>query len=67
MYIKDMGHVWNCLGIPYTTNYWQVGDLFEQNSTAKVLWYCQKQELVAFKQDQGMLMLIGPEDIMCHS
>jgi hypothetical protein len=64
-YINDQGHVWKvCLGIPYATSFWQVGDSKEQNGTFKVIWYRQKRELVTFKRDRGMPLVIGPTDIM---
>jgi hypothetical protein len=65
MYINNVCHVWKvCLGVPYATNYWQVGDLSKQSDTFKVLWYRKKQLLATFRHDQGMSMVISPEDGM---
>jgi hypothetical protein len=33
-YINDANHIWKvCLGVPYATSHWQVGDSAEQNGT----------------------------------
>jgi hypothetical protein len=64
-YINDEAHIWCvCLGVPYATSYWQVGDLAEQNGCFKVVWYQQKRKLVSFKRDRGLPMVISPEDII---
>ena len=35
-YINDSGHMWKiCLGVPYATTLWQVGDASEQNGFVK--------------------------------
>ncbi len=39
-YISDKRHTWKvCLGIPYATTLWQVGDASEQNGMVKLEWY----------------------------
>ena len=49
-YINDQGHRWKvCLGVPYGTTLWQVGDSSEQNGTAKTEWYPAKQNFFAAK------------------
>jgi hypothetical protein len=54
MYINDSGHVWKVrLGVPYATNYWQVGDSSKQKRTFKTLWYQKKRELVCFRGGHG--------------
>jgi hypothetical protein len=64
-YINDENHIWCvCLGVPYATSYWQVGDSAEQNGCFKIIWYQKKREMVTFKRDRGLPMVIGPEDII---
>ena len=64
-YINDVGHIWKvCLGVPYATSYWQVGDSAEQNGAFKVLWYKAKKRLVSYKRDRGMPMVLNAEDII---
>ena len=64
-YINDVGHIWKvCLGVPYATNYWQVGDSAEQNGTYKVLWYRAKCEMVSYKHDRGMVMVLNAKDVV---
>jgi phage terminase small subunit len=64
-YINGEGHVWKvCLGVPYATSYWQVGDSAEQNGTFKVCWYREKRILVRYKSDRGMPLCINPWDVM---
>jgi hypothetical protein len=39
-YIKDKAHLWKvCLGVPYGTHLWQVGDSSEQNGYFKMALY----------------------------
>jgi hypothetical protein len=65
IYINDDNHIWKvCLGVPYATSYWQVGDSAEQNGTFKVLWYREKAKLVSFKRDHYMPLTINGWDIM---
>jgi hypothetical protein len=64
-YINDQGHVWKvCLGVPYATSYWQVGDSSEQNGTFKILWYREKRKVVSYKRDRAMAMALNPEDVI---
>jgi hypothetical protein len=36
-YVNDHGHPWVvCIGVPYGTSYWQVGDSSEQNGSYKM-------------------------------
>ena len=38
-YINTPGHKWKvCLGVPYATTLWQVGDASEQNGMVKSEW-----------------------------
>ena len=49
-YINDNGHPWKiCLGVPYATVLWQVGDASEQNGKFKTKWYNAKLKLMVFK------------------
>ena len=49
-YINDPAHLWKvCLGFPYATSLWQVGDASEQNGVAKTEWYREKAEFVLYK------------------
>jgi hypothetical protein len=64
-YINNPAHVWKvCLGVPYATSYWQVGDSAEQNETFKILWYQVKDALVKWKSEKGMPMSIGSTDVV---
>ena len=44
-YINNPRTKWKvCLGTPYGTSYWQVGDAPEQNGSFKMAWYRAKQQ-----------------------
>jgi len=46
---------WNCcIGLPYVTSYWQVGDSSEQNGCFKMALTKAKQELVMKKNEAGL-------------
>ncbi len=46
-YINNKNNTWKvCLGVPYATTLWQVGDASEQNGMVKLEWYCEKRELL---------------------
>ncbi len=50
-YINDPTHQWViCIGVPYGTSYWQVGDSSEQNGSYKMALTKCKKELVLKKQ-----------------
>jgi hypothetical protein len=52
-YVNDPGHPWVvCIGVPYGTSYWQVGDSSEQNGSYKMAISRAKKELVLKKQRQ---------------
>ena len=64
-YINDDGHPWKiCLGVPYATVLWQVGDALEQNRKFKTKWYNAKLKLMEFKFDHDLPQYISPTDIM---
>jgi len=49
-YINSIQTKWYvCLGTPYSTGYWQVGDSAEQNGAFKMAWICEKLWLNRFK------------------
>ena len=61
-YINDDGHRWKvCLGVPYATTLWQVGDASEQNGMVKQEWYREKSKLMVWKDEHRS---IRPEDVM---
>ena len=48
--INDSAHKWKvCLGLPYGTSFWQVGDLSEQNGSYKMETYRYKDMLLKKK------------------
>jgi hypothetical protein len=65
-YINDQGHTWKvCLGVPYATTLWQVGDASEQNGMVKLEWYREKKELLTWKYSNNLPCSICPEDVSC--
>ena len=64
-YINDKNHTWKvCLGVPYATTLWQVGDASEQNGMVKLEWYIEKRELLSWKYLKNLPCAIRPEDVM---
>jgi hypothetical protein len=63
-YINDPRHLWKvCLGVPYATNFWQVGDSAEQNGAFKqVLWYKEKDLVGKYKSIRSIPMYLNAED-----
>jgi hypothetical protein len=53
-----------CVGLPYGTSYWQVGDSTEQNGCFKMSMTKAKQELVQKKYDCGLNFEINKEDVV---
>lgn len=50
-YVNSPSNSWVvCIGVPYGTSYWQVGDSSEQNGSYKIAMTKSKQELVLKKQ-----------------
>jgi hypothetical protein len=50
-YVNDDDHRWIvCIGVPYGTSYWQVGDSSEQNGSYKMALTKSKRELVMKNQ-----------------
>jgi hypothetical protein len=64
-YINDKGHTWKvCLGVPYATTLWQVGDASEKNGMVKLEWYREKKELFSWKYFNNLPRAICPDDVM---
>jgi hypothetical protein len=54
-YINDKNNTWKvCLGVPYATTLWQVGDASEQNGMVKLEWYREKRELLTWKYSSNL-------------
>jgi hypothetical protein len=64
-YINSAETKWECcIGVPYGTSYWQVGDSSEQNGCFKMALTTAKQELVTKKNDAGLEFAINKADIV---
>jgi hypothetical protein len=64
-YIHREESGWDCcIGLPYGTSYWQVGDSSEQNGCFKMALTKAKQELVTKKNDAGLEFSIDKRDIV---
>src|SRR5688572_8130563 len=64
-YVNNLQHKWYvCLGVPYATSYWQVGDSHEQNGSFKVNWYCAKRKVMSWKNDQGLGYTMTAREIL---
>ncbi len=64
-YINDKGHTWKvCLGVPYATTLWQVGDASEQKGMVKLEWYREKKELLSWKYFNDLPRAIRPDDVL---
>jgi len=64
-YINEDETKWECcIGLPYGTSYWQVGDSSEQNGCFKMALTKAKQELVTKKNDAGLEFAINRTDIV---
>ena len=52
-YINDPKHLWTvCIGVPYGTAYWQVGDSSEQNGSFKMNLSAWKQKTLSRRMTQ---------------
>jgi hypothetical protein len=57
-YITDPTHEWTvCIGVPYGTSMWQVGDSIEQNGQYKDKLKNAKEQLLALKDKHGIKSL----------
>ena len=64
-YINDNNHRWKvCLGVPYATSLWQVGDSSEQNGAAKQEWYREKDRFLKFKNSIGHPLVLTACDVI---
>jgi hypothetical protein len=65
-YINNPLTHWNvCIGLPYGTSYWQVGDSSEQNGCFKMALTKYKRELLTRKELVGGEFAIEKEDVAC--
>ena len=64
-YINNHDHEWRvCLGVPYATVLWQVGDASEQNGKFKIEWTKVKEWMMVYKSINCLPCTIGPTDII---
>ena len=57
-YINNEKHLWKfCIGLPNGTHKWQVGDSRQQNGRWKIEWYKEKDNLVSYKREIGLVCL----------
>jgi hypothetical protein len=64
-YVNKKETKWEvCIGLPYGTSYWQVGDSSEQNGCFKMSLTRAKQELVTRKNDAGLPFTIEKTDVV---
>jgi hypothetical protein len=64
-YINNPEHNWNvCIGVPYGTSYWQVGDSTEQNGCYKMAITKAKRELLTKKADYRQEFSLNKVDIV---
>jgi hypothetical protein len=63
-YISNTATKWNvCIGVPYGTSYWQVGDSSEQNGCFKMALTKVKRQLLAEKSKRREEFAIEKDDI----
>ena len=61
----DAEHAWSvCIGVPYGTALWQVGDSSEQNGSYKIALAKAKEELIKIKKRKHMKPTILPYEII---
>ena len=64
-YITCKEHEWKvCIGVPYGTSYWQVGDSTEQNGCFKMALTKAKRNLVEKKESWGLEGTVDKTDIV---
>jgi len=62
---KEKGTKWNvCIGVPYGTSYWQVGDSAEQNGCFKMYLSIAKTALLQKKSNARLTLTIKKTDII---
>ena len=63
--VNDEGHRWTvCIGVPYGTSYWQVGDSMEQNGSFKIALSHAKTELLQKKAQVSLEYAIKKSNVM---
>ena len=64
-YINDPATRWNvCIGVPYGTSYWQVGDSTEQNGCFKMALTRHKRNLLKKKEQRRAAFAIEKDDVV---
>ena len=64
-YINNPTTKWNvCIGVPYGTSYWQVGDSTEQNGCFKMALTRHKRNLLKKKEKRRAAFAIEKEDVV---
>ena len=64
-YINNKAHEQRvCLGVPYATTLWQVGDALELNGKFKIDWTKVKEWIMVWKSINCLLCTIGRTDII---
>jgi hypothetical protein len=64
-YITNKSHEWKvCIGVPYGTSYWQVGDSMEQNGCFKMALAKVKRDIDDKKENSGLVGTIEKTDIV---
>jgi hypothetical protein len=64
-YITDDSHKWSvCIGVPYGTSLWQVGNSTEQNGVFKVRLTSFKQKIMDSRYEKMMGIELIPSDII---
>jgi hypothetical protein len=64
-YINDPSTKWNvCIGVPYGTSYWQVGDSTEQNGCFKMALTRHKRNLLKKKENRRAAFAIEKDDVV---
>ena len=64
-YINHPDHQWCvCLGVPYGTSLWQIGDSKKQNGSFKLASTEAKVELLKKKDEMSFQAVINPHDAM---
>ena len=65
-YINENKHMWCvCIGVPYGTSYWQIGDSSQQNGRFKMYSSKKKKEIVSYKTvNKAGKADVLPEDIV---
>ena len=67
-YVIDPAHEWVvCIGVPYGTALWQVGDASEQNGSLNMSLSKAKEWLIKQKQKKTMKSTIEPYKSFCSS